>query len=114
MADMWDDADPVVNLLTSREVADLVGVTYRQLDHWTRRGYLPIGDRTPGSGVPRRWWPDEVERARVFAALADIGVEPAAIARALPTLLVGRGRYLIDLARDGWPSGGCTIVGEIP
>lgn len=34
------EADPPVEALTSQEVCDDTGASYRQLDHWTRQGYI--------------------------------------------------------------------------
>lgn len=62
-------------------------VTYRQLDHWTRRGWLhprrvpvPVGAPTDGPGVPRLWPPREAQVARIMAALVRAGLTPAAAA----------------------------------
>lgn len=55
-------------------------MTYRQLDHWVRRGYLhPRGGE--GSGHHRKWPPDEVEVGVRMAVLVRSGYLPAAAAR---------------------------------
>ena len=72
--------------LTSRQVCDHAGVTYRQLDYWSRSGYLgDEGEGRRGSGIPRRWTP---RQAAVVAVLADLVNAGAPIGR------------LADLARD--------------
>jgi transposase-like protein len=62
------------------DVPRLLGVSYRQLDYWCRRGYLrPI---TPGgSGNPRRWPEAELEVARRMATLVRSGYQAAAAAQ---------------------------------
>lgn len=71
-----------------------LGISFRQLDYWCRRGYLkPIGDGE-GSGHPRWWPPQEIAVAgRIVALLnegfrldvaaqrarADVSSEPAAL-----------------------------------
>jgi hypothetical protein len=70
-----------VNSLTA---ADRVGIGYRQLDHWIRKGYIRGG--LPGSGHPRDLPGAEVEVLRYMAALVNSGVHPtmaAPIARRL-------------------------------
>lgn len=58
------------------------GVTYRQLDHWTRAGYLhPTNGETPGSGKPRDWPADELRVAGIIAELRALGVELPVAAR---------------------------------
>jgi DNA-binding transcriptional MerR regulator len=77
--------------LTTSQVAELVRVSYRQLDHWSAFGYLPIAHGQPGTGKPRAFSPAEVELVRVFAVLVHSGVQPSVICEALPSL-TRRGR----------------------
>ena len=42
-------------LLGSTEVCDLAGITYRQLDHWARKGYITANVGGKGSGTHRQW-----------------------------------------------------------
>jgi hypothetical protein len=54
---------------SSYEVAQEVGITYRQLDHWVRVGSIDIERvRRVGSGCPRRWTEEEVARLRTIVA----------------------------------------------
>ena len=53
-------------LLTSREVADLAGISYRRLDHYVRAGYLSPAVAAQGSGSARLWEP------AVVAQLVDL------------------------------------------
>lgn len=55
-------------------IVDGSGASYRQIDYWTRRGYLNAEQRAARSGYCR-WWPaSEVPVARRMKALADIGM----------------------------------------
>lgn len=59
---------------TSDDVTDLAGISYRQLDYWTRVGVLqPLGHARPGSGYERRWSQAEVRVATVVGRLANLG-----------------------------------------
>jgi DNA-binding transcriptional MerR regulator len=92
---------------STREVAELARVSYRQLDHWVASGLLVIGDVSPGSGTRRRWTPDETTHARLFAALVHAGVTPQAVADAMPSALVGPRTFRLDL-------GDVVVTGPLP
>lgn len=77
--------------LTSAQVCGRAGITYRQLDWWTREGLVaPSGlapdpadgrsEATPGSGYARVWAPDEVEVIERMARLVNAGLRPATAA----------------------------------
>lgn len=58
------------------------GVTYRQLDYWTRLGLLkPENGTTPGSGRPRDWSTFELRVAEIIAELRALGFELPSAAR---------------------------------
>lgn len=60
--------------LSRAEVLSALGITYRQLDHWCRRGYLrPIGEGE-GSGSRRAYPPLEVSIGRRIVQLAADGL----------------------------------------
>lgn len=70
--------------------ADL-GITYRQLDHWSRMGYLrPVRlerGKGGGTGSPRVWPPGELQVARLMGRLTAAGIQPslaAVVARKWP------------------------------
>lgn len=66
--------------LTAEQLCALADITYRQADHWTRRGYLqPIGD-APGSGVARVWTLREGQIAETMHALVEAGFTAQAAA----------------------------------
>ncbi len=50
------------------------GPTYRQIDLWTRLGYLRA--EGSGSGHRRRWPPQERDIASVMHRLVTVGVRP--------------------------------------
>lgn len=61
------------------EVIKLTECTYRQLDYWTRQGYVKVSEdtkQTPGSGNDRRWDGHETDVIRVAVILIKWGLEP--------------------------------------
>lgn len=78
-----------------RHVKAGLGITYAQLDGWTRRGWLrpehpPSRWGGSGSGAPRRWPPAELEIARRMGLLTGAGLAASAAA---------------VFARKAWPAG---------
>lgn len=68
------------------DLATASGVTYRQLDYWSRTGILRCINGGPGSGYVRAYPESEVAFARLLKQLLDGGVvlRPAvALAREL-------------------------------
>jgi hypothetical protein len=59
--------------ITLPTLAEL-GVTYRQLDHWTTQGYLIAKEPSPGSGRRRTWTADQLEIAERMGRLSRIGL----------------------------------------
>lgn len=57
------------------------GLTYRQLDYWTRQGYLRPVNPDPGSGVQRRWPEEELVVARLMRRLIAAGLKVEAAHR---------------------------------
>lgn len=55
-------------------------LTYRQFDHWIRRGYLKPIEPTPGSGNGRWWPPGELAIAARMARLVHAGFRTDAAA----------------------------------
>jgi len=104
------DAPPT---LTTRQLCDLAGITYRQADYWCRQGYLlTCGPTEPGSGHHRRHPASELRVARGLQQLLAAGCrQPADAADTLrdlpdswhgPVLLTARGRATADLADARW------------
>lgn len=65
--------------MNSSTAADRAGITYRQLDHWIRKGY--INGALPGSGNPRTINGHEADVVRDMAALVRAGFRPDVAAR---------------------------------
>lgn len=63
---------------------DLIGstLTYRQLDYWTREGYLKVVDPDPGSGRRRYWSAEEARVAVMMGRLVAAGLTVSAAHRA--------------------------------
>jgi DNA-binding transcriptional MerR regulator len=75
--------------LSGSNVEDELGITYRQLDYWTRKGHLhPLND--VGTGIAREWTEAELEIARRMGRLTAAGVP---VERAA------------TFARNTWPRG---------
>ena len=92
--------------MNTREACDAAGITYRQLDFWTRCGLVKAdtaytgraqtgqtpaelaalperwrNPRNPGSGTGRDYDPTEVEYLKLMAELTRAGIEPRTAAR---------------------------------
>lgn len=77
---------------TTTQVCDQTGATYRQLDHWCRRGYLHPDGEGLGQGRPRTWPPEEVRVVAVMVRLVAAGISPtvaAEVARGRPDIAPG-------------------------
>lgn len=64
--------------LSSVEVCAATGVTYRQLDYWTRTGRVPVADGspTPGSGSQRHYTVATAVLMRALRLASDVGRGP--------------------------------------
>lgn len=58
--------------LTATELCALTGITYRQLDYWTGKGYLLAEDKHPGSGGLRLYGVPEADVALVLKAVSHL------------------------------------------
>lgn len=58
------------------EILARTGITYRQLDHWTRRGWLHPDHPLKGCGSRREWTNNEIEVAARMAQLVKAGLTP--------------------------------------
>ena len=63
-----------VSLVT---LAELGGVTARQIGHWIDAGYIKAASAHPGSGHFRVFTDAEVRRVRVLCVLVHAGVAPS-------------------------------------
>jgi DNA-binding transcriptional MerR regulator len=57
------------------------GLSYRQLDYWTTRGYIVAYESNPGSGRAREWQHGELELAALMAKLVRHGMTVPAAAK---------------------------------
>jgi DNA-binding transcriptional MerR regulator len=84
-------------------VCKIVGISYRQLDHWARTGLVePSIRKAQGSGTQRLYSFDDVVRLKVVKRMLDAGVSLQRIRVAVDELRA-RGRTLADtlLVSDG-------------
>lgn len=90
-----------------------VGLSYRRLDYWSRRGWLKPANPDCGSGSSRVWPAGEVVVAQVMHLLVSAGVAPGAAARAARNggVLAAGVRVVLDV--DGIQLG-TDSVGELP
>lgn len=70
-------------MTTSVEIVTRAGITYRQLDHWTRLGYLTLEEPHPGSGNARTYPETEIHTARRIRVLLDSGLTLTAAVQAV-------------------------------
>lgn len=97
----------------STEFVEAAGITYRQLDHWTRAGYLrathptqPIGTYAgPAHGYPRSYDADQIPTARLMGQLLRAGFTRLSTVHDVATRLTATGRA--DVVLD--PSARLTI-----
>lgn len=67
--------------MNARDLMEAAGITYRELDYWTRVGYLRAEPRPEGSGYDRDFPAGEVTVAVTIRRLRDAGVKVAVAAR---------------------------------
>lgn len=98
-------------LLTLPQVAQIIGVEYRTLHSWLRRGLLrPSAQQSSGIGVPNLFSADDVVQAKVIADLRGYGLpferlsEAADKLSAHPSALIDGASVLVN--------GSVSIVAE--
>ena len=69
--------------ISAKQMLELSGASYRQLDHWSRHGagILRPYKHATGAGHPRRWSPEEAAVARCITGLTRLGIELEVAAR---------------------------------
>lgn len=75
----------------SGDVVERTGVSYRQLDTWTRAGYLLTTHGGHGSGDRRRYAPREVVKARMMRSLTTLFTMSPRTASALAEQILATG-----------------------
>jgi hypothetical protein len=77
--------------MNARQILDaLPGLTYRQLDGWTRAGYLRALPPDPGTGRARRYAAGEVEVAALMLRLKQAGLNTRTAHRVARQLAAGQ------------------------
>lgn len=72
---------------STAQVAELTGLTYRQVDYYDRRGmFSPSHAKSSGPGSRRVYSSEDVDRGRLVAALRILGAPFEVIARVLEQL----------------------------
>lgn len=68
----------------SPDVCRLTGATFRQVDYWTRNGWIgPTIAAGVGSGWPRVWSLDDLVHVAAMVELCRCGIYPSVAARIL-------------------------------
>jgi DNA-binding transcriptional MerR regulator len=62
--------------VNSEKVAAIAQVSYRQMDFWLRKGWVPNAPEAKGTGTPREWDEKHVEFFRRMGLLTRAGVYP--------------------------------------
>jgi hypothetical protein len=88
VGDVEPDVEPVAG---AAEVAARAGVSYRQLDHWIRQGWVPVPDGTPGKGTPRVFTPEAEAVAVAMGDLVTAGCTASAASVLAPQVAAGCG-----------------------
>ena len=82
-----EGAQPDRNGYRAPQVCKLVGITYRQLDHWARTDLLKPSLRAArGSGTQRLYSYTDLVQLRVIKRLRDTGISLAKIRKAIEWL----------------------------
>ena len=69
------------------QTAELVGISYRQLDHWARQGLVkPSVAQAAGSGSRRRYSYNDLIELKIAKTMRDQGIDLKSIARAFDYL----------------------------
>ncbi len=72
----------VVSTWSSQQAAKLIGLTYRQLDHWCTKGIVTSVREAKGSGTQRRFHYRDLVRLRIAKSMRDAGVSLERIGKA--------------------------------
>ena len=80
--------------LSSSQVCNLTGLSYRQLHYLVDNGVITPAERGHGSGRPHRWAPDQVRQLRLAAVLMAHGAEQPTVRPAMAEAA--------DLSPEAW------------
>lgn len=89
---------------SGKSAADIVGITYRQLDYWARTDLVrPSLADARGSGTQRRYSYRDLVRLKVVKSLLDAGVKLQSARTAIA--------YLRDDLGDDWDTASLVLDG---
>lgn len=91
---------------TGHDMLAVTSLTPRQLDHWTRRGYLVVVHEHPGSGYRHYWDAAEQRIAHAMCRLVHAGVEVQFAADIA--------RRAVEEGKPEWTRNGVTISVTVP
>jgi DNA-binding transcriptional MerR regulator len=78
-------------------------ITYRQLDYWTRVGYLTPVHQHLGPGFPREYPDDQIELATLLGQLVKAGLAPKAAHQAALDIIAAGHAILGDFTLTPLP-----------
>jgi len=84
-------------MFLSQDVVALSGLTYRQVDYWTRKGILGSETPQPGSGHQRRYSQGQIQVAIMMGRLLRAGFDANLAVKCAPLLVQ---HACIQLGRD--------------
>lgn len=85
------------------KLATEAGITYRQLDHWTRNGFITAEQYDTGSGYHRSYSETERRVTRIMGPLVADGLHPKTASRVAREIVTGGTARL----------GGFTVMGAV-
>lgn len=62
--------------VTTDDVVEMTGITYRRLDTWARLGYLDVPVYGSGKGAGRDWPDKEITAALLIDKMSKAGLQP--------------------------------------
>lgn len=93
--------------ITATQAAALAGITYRQLDHWARQGWVtPSVQGATGRGGRRLYSTDDVLRLAALRHLGKSGWPVADVGEQLATISVADARFVVATSDSGVTSCG--------
>ncbi len=62
----------MVDLVTTKDVQAISGATFKQLDYWCRRGWIPDMPTEIGTGNRRVWTQEAVDVAKFLVSASSL------------------------------------------
>lgn len=88
--------------ISSEQVVELSGATYRQIHYWVRLGYLRPENTGRGSGHPFSWPEEEISVAARIVRLLELGflLDAAVLLAREPSELQRAAARLVELVEN--------------